>query len=141
MIFNLFSIKKDINVKSEEKEKFELVSCPLNQTYCKKILPAINEDYAESENFLRSKNFDNSINALEKAYNKTMELPESPCSKCSAFLRSTISDSVENIHCELKSMSKGLFSTNRYQSSCEKAEQVLDKFHNDVNKEQFKEAV
>lgn len=139
MIFNLFSTKNDINFNSKEKKKFELIQCPVKHTYCKGILPALNEYYAESENFLRSKNFHKSIEALENAFYKTMELTESPCLNCGAFFRSTISKSVENVHCELESMSKGLFSTNRFQSSCEKAELVLDEFKN--SKKEFKKAV
>lgn len=139
MTFNLFSTKKEIDFNSEGKKKFELVKCPLNQTSCKNILSALNEHYAESENFHRYKNFHKSIEALENAFYITMELSESPCSNCATFFRSTISESVENIHYELESMSKGLFSTNRFQSSCEKAEQVLDEFNN--SKREYKKAV
>lgn len=134
MILNLISTKKNAHFKNEKKKKFELVSCPLNGLYCKNIVAAMNKDYVESEAAHLNKEYDKSLDALKNAYNKTMELPESPCSSCASNFRSAINDSVENIHSELKSMSKGLFSTNRYQSSCEKAEQVLNEFK-DIKKE------
>ena len=139
MIFNLFSTKKESYLNNKEKKKFELVSCPQNGIYCKNILPAMNKYYADFDAFYLNKEYDKSINALKNAYNKTLELPESPCANCAANFRSTISDSVENIHCELKSMSKGLFATNRFQSSCEKAEQVLSEIKN--GKKELKYAV
>lgn len=139
MIFNLFSINKKSHLINEEKKKFELVSCPLNGIYCKNILPAMNKCYSDFEAFYKVKEYDKSIDALNNAYNKTLELPKSPCSNCAANFGSAISDSLENIHCELKGMSKGLFSTNRYQSSCKKAEQVLREIKNE--KKEIKQAV
>lgn len=139
MIFNLFSTKKESYLNNEEKKKFELVSCPRNGIYCKNILPALNKCYADFDVLYQDKEYNKSIDALKNAYNKTLELPESPCSNCAANFRSAISDSVENIHCELKSMSEGLFSTNRFHSSYEKAEQVLSEIKNE--KKELKYAV
>lgn len=121
MMFNLFSSRKE-----EGQEKFELISCPLNGKYCNDVRSEMNKSYAASVDFRRGKEFEKSLDALENAYDKTMELPESPCAACTAFFRSTITESVANIHGELEGMSKGLFSTNRYQSSCEKAKETLN---------------
>lgn len=134
MTFNLFSSKKDIDFSGKVEEKFELVSCPLNGKFCKHTRLQMNQKYAESVELRKGKDFDKSIDALENAYNKTLDLPESPCGTCAAFYRSTIVESIENIHKELNGMSKGIFSTNRYQSSCKKAEDLLNGLKNNKNK-------
>jgi hypothetical protein len=139
MTFNLFSSKKEIDCTGQTEEKFELVSCPLNGKFCTHTRSQMNEKYAESVEFRKGKDFDKSIDVLKNAYSKTMDLPESPCGACAAFYRSTVVESIENIHKELNGMSKGIFSTNRYQSSCKKAEDVLKELKE--NKTKLKNAV
>lgn len=135
MTLNIFStLKKENDCNSKRQEKFELVSCPLNGKYCGEVRSAMNKNYAESIDYRRNKEFDKSIDALENAFDKTMELPESPCSVCVEFYRSTIIDSLEDMYNELESMSKGLFRTNRYQSSFQKAGDVLAHFKSGAKK-------
>ncbi|MFW6309507.1 MAG: hypothetical protein ACOC1D_00260 [Prolixibacteraceae bacterium] len=125
----LFSSQNSSDSLTDKPEKFELISCPLNGKFCTQIRAKMNQNYADYVDFRSMKNFDQSIQALENAYNQTRKLPESPCSACAAFYRSTITESIEDLHDELKGMAKGIFSTKRFESSREKAEQVLEDFH------------
>lgn len=124
----LLSSQNSSDSLTDKQEKFELISCPLNGKFCTEIRAEMNQNYVDYANFRSMKNFDKSIQALENAYNQTMELPESPCAACAVFYRSTITESVEDVHNELKGMAKGIFSTKRFESSREKAEQVLEDF-------------
>ena len=117
-------------------EKFKFVSCAVNGKYCSRnVLQEINEHYAQSIIFRRSKEFNKSIEALKIAYKSTLELPETPCSVCSAYFRSAIVESLENIHIELKCLSTGMFSTTRYESCHEMAEEVLKELKSTKSKE------
>ena len=106
--------------------KIELVSCPRNGVKCKNHLAAINEDYSESSIYHQNREYQKSIEALNNAFTKTFELKEDTCTKCANMFRSTIIQSLEDIHLELHSMSKGLFKTKRYQSSYILAGNVLN---------------
>lgn len=140
MISKLFSSQKKCIGSNNGQEKFELVSCPLNGKFCTNIRAKMNQNYQEYLDFRSTKEFDKSIDALGKVYNETMKLPESPCGNCVAFYQSTIVDSMEDVHDELKGMTKGLFSTKRFESSREKAEQALEELKNEDKKE-LKKAV
>ncbi|RIH63791.1 hypothetical protein D1164_17810 [Mariniphaga sediminis] len=113
--FSLFSLR-DIEYFNKE-EKFELVNCPLKGKYCKRQLPEINQSYSESEQYRKNKEYRNSIDALKNAYSTTTELKEDSCSRCVNFFRSSITESLEDIHGELHKMSTGLFRTKRFESS------------------------
>ena len=121
---------------TNEEKKFELVSCPLNGKYCTKVRSEMNRNYAEAMDFFKNKEFDKSIIALQNAYINTMELPVSSCSVCVDFYRSSIIESMENIHDDLKSMSTGIFKTNRYRSSYEKAQRTLAEYRDNAKKSQ-----
>ena len=142
MIFKGKKSGKQNSYSCDEQEKFELVSCPLNGKYCSQIRSEMNRNYAESMDFLNNKEFNKSINALQNAYNKTMELPHSPCSVCADFYRATLTKSMEIIHDDLKNMSTGLFKTSRYLSSYEESQRVLTEFKdNEQQTKSLKNAV
>ena len=92
-----------------KKEKFELESCPLNQKYCKKILPSLNKSYLESDLYYINKEYHKSIELLKNARNQTVELREPSCANCGEFFRSTIDQSLMKIQKEQRRMSRGLF--------------------------------
>jgi hypothetical protein len=125
-----FSITDTDESTNDKPDKIELVSCPLKEMMCKFHLSAINKSFLESELYRREKDFHRSIETLKSAFNKTTELMEHPCTKCAQLFRSTIIESLENIHGELENMSKGIFGNKRYQSSYIKVDNLLKEFEN-----------
>lgn len=106
--------------------KFELLDCHQNCKNCKTVLAEINRLYAESEQYQLDKEYQFSILALERAFNKTTELVEPSEQKCTQLFRLTIVESLENIHRELKKMTAGFFRKNRYKASYQLAEKTLN---------------
>lgn len=113
------------NCNYQRKDKFKLVSCPVNGKFCTDILPAINALYAESEYEHANKKFQKSIDKLEQAYNKSLELKESPCANCVAFFQSNITGTLESMQKELHGMSRGFFNSKRYNQAHNKLTSVL----------------
>lgn len=112
---NLFSLSiTDDEYFNDKQEKFELESCPKNEMFCKKLLPAINKDYLVSQQFQLDKNYQKSIEALNNAYNKTLLLTEPTCAGCADFFRDTIKQSLLEVKKEQRKMSYGLFNLKRY---------------------------
>jgi len=114
-IKNLFSLSMtDDEYFNDKQEKFELVSCPINEKFCKELRPAINKDYLESQQFQLDKNYQNSIEILNSAYNKTMVLTEPTCAGCASFFRATIKQSLEEAKKEQRKMSYSIFNFKRF---------------------------
>jgi len=127
----LFSLSVvDSDYFNNQQNKIELVSCPRKVMKCKEYLSIINKSYIESEQFRREKDFQRSIETLKSAFYITLDLKEPSCSKCAKIFRSTITESLENIHFELEKMSTGIFRNKRYQASYLKADIVLKEFEN-----------
>lgn len=139
MILNLISSKQNKEKRECGQDKFEMVSCKFNGKFCKEVRSQLNMNYSNAFKYLQYKEFNKSINALEDAFDKTLELQGSSCFSCASFFRSSITESLENIYEDLDNMSRGLFRTNKYQSSCKKAKVVLDEFKNGVR--ELKEAI
>jgi len=121
------------NRSDNQKDKIELVSCPLKDIVCKGHLTEVNRNYLQSEQYHREKEFKKSIETLKSAFYKTTELMEHPCANCVQLFRSTIFKSMQNIHGELETMSKGIFGTKRYQSSYISADNALREFGNMIH--------
>jgi len=115
---------------AEKQDKIELVSCPNKDMICKEHLSVVNKCYTISEQHRKDKNFQLSIEELKNAFYKTTELNELPCSNCAALFRSTITESLEDMHAELKKMSSGIFGSKRFNSSLLMSENVLKEFEN-----------
>ena len=115
---------------NNKQDKIELVSCPNKEMICQEHLSVVNKCYMISEQHRKDKNFNLSIEELKSAFYKTTELNELPCSKCAALFRSTITESLVNIHNELERMSKGIFGSKRFHSSLLMSESVLSEFEN-----------
>jgi hypothetical protein len=111
-------------------ETIELISCPLKEMMCEVHLSDVHKSYLESEHYRREKDFYMSIETLKNAFNKTKELMEHPCTKCTQLFRSNIIESMETIHTDLSKMSKGLFGKKRYQSSYNKVDSFLKEIEN-----------
>jgi hypothetical protein len=118
----LFSLSEtDIEYFNDKMDKIELIDGSLDSR-CIEHLIKVNKGFHESEKFRRDKDFHNSIK-------------EPSCIKFAEFLRSTILNSLENIHWELEKMTSGIFRTKRYESSrleageflreCRKNEQTI----------------
>jgi len=127
-----FTIKETDHSKNKT-NKIELVSCPLRDVICKGHLNEVNNNYLQSEQYHREKEFKKSIETLKSAFYKTTELVEHPCANCVQLFRSTIFKSMENIHGELETMSKGFFGSKRYQSSYISADNALREFGNMIH--------
>ena len=108
---------KEGKINKENNNKIELLNCQLSTQKCEKHLTLINKSYINASNYHLDKDYLNSINSLKRAYNKACELKDSSCSKCSAFFRLTITNSLENINQELSGLTTGVFRKKRYQHS------------------------
>lgn len=128
----LFSLSvSDTEYFNDKNDKIEIVSCPLEEKKCKEHLSVVNRSHLESGIYHRDKDFQRSIETLKSAFYITTELQEPPCLKCAGLFRSTITQSLENIHGELGKMSTGLFRTKRYHASYIEAGNVLKEFKNE----------
>ncbi|MBN2636650.1 MAG: hypothetical protein JXR61_10300 [Prolixibacteraceae bacterium] len=115
--------------------KFELVSCEQNGEKCKSHLSVINENYSEYDIYRQNREYQKSIEALNSAFRKTYELQDSTCVKCAQMFRSTIIQSLENIHAELHNMSTGLFRKKSYKTSYILAGNVLQNLKKEANRQ------
>lgn len=127
----LFSLSEvDSEYFNDSQDKIQLVSCPRKEMICKEHLAVVNKCYVESEQFRRDKDYDRTIDTLKRAFYKTTELLDQPCTKCAMLFRSTITESLENIHGELEKMSTGLFGKKRFHTNSIMAANVLKEFEN-----------
>lgn len=122
--------ESDTEYSDAQRDKIELASCPQKSFKCREHLFVINENYRQSDQYIQNKDYHSSIENLKNAFYKTLEIKESSCLKCAEFFRSTISESLENIHKELGKMSTGIFKSKRFQSSYQEAATVLKEFEN-----------
>jgi hypothetical protein len=127
----LFSFSaSDAEYLNEKQDKIELVSCPRKGIICQEHLAVVNKCYVESEHYMKERDFERSIDTLKSAFYKTTELVESPCLKCASLFRSTITETMVDMHKELGKLSTGIFSKKRYQTSYQLAGKVLNEFEN-----------
>jgi hypothetical protein len=118
------------NCEYKAKSKFELINCPRNGKNCKAHLVAINEKYSDSDYYYHNKEYQESILALNNAFNKTFELNQETCASCARVFRDTMIQTLQNIHMELHSMTTGFFKNKRYKDSYILADNVLNDFIN-----------
>lgn len=111
------SEQEDAQYFADSKDKFEMVSCPIKEKYCKNYLSEINNKYRESEVYRENREYQNSVAALKNAFYKSTELKETPCNKCAEFFQTNIIQSVEGINQEIHKMTVGWFKSNRYNLS------------------------
>jgi hypothetical protein len=116
------SSKKDEGTQN----KFELLTCNVQGGSCKEHLVVINECYLEANKYHLEKDYLNTIESLKNAFFRTNELNENSCVKCANLFRSTITESIENIHGELQNLTTGMFRKKRYQSSFLASRDVLN---------------
>lgn len=106
----------------------ETVNCPLKEMMCEVHHSAINKSFLEFEKYRKEKDFKSSIETLQSAFHRTIELMDHPCTNCAQQLRSSIFESLENIHSELEKMTKGFFGKKLFKSSYLRADNVLKEF-------------
>lgn len=107
-------LNTDAEFQSSEENKIELLGCPFGGNNCKNQLAVINNNYRESAKYQQEKSYQKAIELLKSAYYKTHELQQSNCVKCVALFRTTITNSLEDMHKELERMSTGIFRNKRY---------------------------
>ncbi len=131
MKYNGFSslLNADANHPNTEETKIELLGCPFGGSNCKKQLAEINKNYLESARHQQEKNYQRAIELLKDAYYKTHELQKSTCVKCAALFRTTITQTLEDMHKELERMSTGLFRNKRYRDVYIEAGNVLEELN------------
>lgn len=112
----------------DNQNKIELLSCHQEEKKCKSQLSEINAIFSETDMYFRNNDFLRAIEALQIAFNKTTELKESTCISCAQFFRSTITQSLENIHSELEKLSKSVFKNKNIIASYLKADELLKEF-------------
>jgi hypothetical protein len=117
----------------ENQKKFDHVSCRFNGTRCKSALASINQNYTEYNYYRSIKAYSQSIIVLKNAFNKTSEINKPACKKCAEYFRATITESLEDVHSELKKMSTGIFKTKRHNLSYIEATNTLIDFKNSVH--------
>lgn len=105
--------------------KIELINCPKGGATCSSQLSDINKNFMESDNYQQNKEYRMSIRSLQNAFDKTYELEVSKCKKCAQLFRSTIINSLENMHVELEKMSSEKFRGKHYRSSYVLAEDAI----------------
>lgn len=111
--------------KIDKNLKIDLLECSNGGDTCKNQLAEINKSYNASIYHQYEKNYLESINILINAYEKTKELKQHSCIRCTAFFRSTIIESLKVIHTELQKMSSGVLRNKRYQEIYETADNIL----------------
>jgi len=106
--------------------KIELLVCQAGGQNCKEHLSIINDCYLDANNYHFEKDYLNSIESLKNAFFKTSELNQETCVKCANLFRSTIRQSLENIHGELHHLTTGLIKNRRYLNCYKKSCAVLN---------------
>lgn len=101
-------------------DKFNLVSCPVTESHCNKILAEINKLYAESEVARINKEYLQSVSLLEEAYELTNSLKNKSCLLCASFFQHTINKTFEIMKEELYDISHGMFSSKSYKLAYKK---------------------
>jgi hypothetical protein len=128
-IMKLFSISEKESKYFNDKEGFiEIESCPVGGMICTEHLAFINKKIRFARSHWLNKNFVLAIEELKIAYYKTAEINEPSCVQCAALFRTTITNSMEAIHDDLKDMTTGFFRAKRFQSSYELAAITLKEF-------------
>lgn len=115
-----------------QKDRIELVSCPLREIMCNVHLSSVNKSFIESKQFHKNKDFQKSIESLKSAFYKTTELMENPCTKCVQHFRTNIIEFLEIIYNELSKIVKGIFGDKRYQQNCNTAIKLLKEFEDAI---------
>lgn len=124
--FSLF--RSDSEYFHEGEDTIELVRCPMGGINCSEHRMLINTKIQASHKFLANKDYSRSIEALKEAYDKTTELQLPTCTNCANLFRCMVKDSLQNIHDDLHKMANGLLYRNKYKSSYNLAQVVLEEF-------------
>ena len=114
----------------QNQDPIELIFCPQDRegSNCKEHRAVINQSMLASRRHVLDKEYQVSIAELKTAFYKTVELKEATCQRCADFYRSTITQSLEQIHDDLRKMSGGIFRGKHYKASFEQASEVLEEF-------------
>ena len=129
----MFSIfRKEGEYFGDRKEFIELVSCPRGGKTCVEHRKIINNKIVTARKHFLDKKFPQSIEELKIAYDKTTELQLKSCLKCAEFYRSSITNTMEYIHDDLKQMSEGFFKSKRHQPSYLLAAETLEDFRKNI---------
>ncbi|HKJ79087.1 MAG TPA: hypothetical protein VKA10_06110 [Prolixibacteraceae bacterium] len=105
--------------------KIEILNCPHSLINCHSQVSDINQSYSKSNEHVQFKEYQLSIQTLKSAFKKTYDLKESSCSQCARLFRTTIIDSLEKVHDDLKGMSNSVFRGKRYAGSYVMVQSVL----------------
>lgn len=125
----LFSISEEEGHYFNDSEGFiEMESCPIEATFCIEPLVLINMKMRISRTRWLNKDYEQAIEELKIAYQKTTEINQNSCLQCARLFRSTITKSMETLHEDLEKMTSGFFKAKRFNSSLKLAASVLKEF-------------
>lgn len=114
---------------NHREDKFQLMSCPRNAVQCKDILPQVNQLYSESELARINKEYQRSIELLQQAYYKTLELNKPTCTNCVDLFHANIRETLETLHRELERISYGTSKKKRFSPSNSRMARFLEKIN------------
>ncbi len=135
---NLFKLSVlEADYLNNTQNKIELVGCKYDEKKCEPVIAAINDGYNEAARLRDDKEFVRAINVLKSTFNRTFDIRDKKCSKCSDFFRTVITDNLVDMHSELKKMSTGIFKSKRFIASYVMAGEVLEDFNNAIMSEKM----
>jgi len=138
-------VKQENDGVGKEQEPIKLLFCPLKEkgSICMEHRAVINQSMLASRRHVFNKEYQVSIEELKTAFNKTTELQADTCQTCANFFRSTITESMVQIHDDLRKMTTGFFKAKRYLPTFELADDVLSKFkeHSQANPERQSKSI
>ena len=135
-IKNLLSLSVKDTEHFKNKEKFELVSCPIHEKYCKELRPDLNNKYIDFEQHYINKDYQKSVDVLKSAYNRTFELKEPYCANCAEFFRSEINQSILKVQKEQRKKSRSLFGHRYYQLATLNLDSALKEIKTNLTKQE-----
>jgi hypothetical protein len=114
----------------KKQDPIELLFCPQKKegSNCMEHRAVINQSILASRRHVINKEYQVSIAELKTAFYKTSELQDATCLQCASLFRSTIIQSMEHIHEDLRKMTTGFFKAKRYLPTFELADEVLTEF-------------
>lgn len=115
---------------NDNSDFIELISCPGKEMSCSEHLDFVNKRMKLSRTHWIDKEFPQAIEELKIAFYKTIEINSPTCLPCADLFRSTIINSLEAIHKDLRLMTTGFIKKKHLISDFELATNALDELKN-----------
>ena len=113
--------------KKNEEDSFILESCPNGGFNCQFLLKHINEIMAHARDCIVNKDYQKALDLKSRAFQETIYLEYEQCLPCTHLFRDIIIESVNNLVLDLQKMTSGIFRNNKFETTLQQAEALLDK--------------